>query len=203
MPRPARQAENHMAPANKPALSSSQEDYLEAVLDLVRAGHVARVRDIARRLGVGMPSVSVALRALRGRGLVNYNPYQVITLTESGRRLGEGVGRRHSVLEDFLTTVLGVEPARARSNACRMEHAIDNVVLNRLRDFARSMRQCPRAGRSPARQPARGAGESRQAGRGPADKIGGASASPCGRCLTARAAAGNAAPAQAGRGTRT
>jgi len=55
-------------------LSPSMEDYLEAIVGLVRTGKVARVRDIAQRLGVGMSSVSTALRGLGARGLVNYDP---------------------------------------------------------------------------------------------------------------------------------
>jgi DtxR family Mn-dependent transcriptional regulator len=116
-------------------LSPSMEDYLEAVLALIRTGQVARVRDIAGRLGVGMSSVSRALRALGAKGLVNYDPYQVVTLTDEGRRLGESVDRRHAVLGEFLTDVLGVAPAVAQANACRIEHAIDDEVLERLRKF--------------------------------------------------------------------
>jgi DtxR family Mn-dependent transcriptional regulator len=121
-----------MSPGVGKKLSPSQEDYLEAVLDLVRTGQVARVRDIARRLGVGMPSVTVALRALSSRGLVNYDPYEVVTLTEAGQRTGEEIERRHRVLQSFLTDVLGLDESTARANACRMEHAVDVVVLERL-----------------------------------------------------------------------
>ena len=86
----------------KKRLSPSLEDYLEAVLELVRSGKVARVRDIARRLKVGMPSVSIALRALAERGLVNYDPYELVTLTEHGQRLGREIDRRHHVLGKFF-----------------------------------------------------------------------------------------------------
>jgi len=132
-------------------LSPSQEDYLEAVLDLERTGRVARVRDIARRLNVGMSSVSIALRALGERGLVNYDPYQVVTLTERGERLGRLVTRRHEVLQAFLTDVLGIDAALAQSNACRMEHAIDDTVLQRLKDFAAFLQRSPLIGRGWAR----------------------------------------------------
>lgn len=124
-------------------LSSSLEDYLEAVLDLVQIGKVARVRDIAKRLNVGMASVSIALRALGERGLVNYDPYQVITLTEEGQRVGEKIELRHKVLQAFLTDVLGVDEPDAQANACRMEHAIDDNVLERLMHFAQWLRLCP------------------------------------------------------------
>jgi DtxR family Mn-dependent transcriptional regulator len=122
-------------------LSPSMEDYLEAVLALIRTGQVARVRDIAGRLNVGMSSVSIALRALGAKGLVNYDPYQVVTLTDEGRRLGESVDRRHMVLQEFLTDVLGVAGDVAQANACRIEHAIDDEVLERLREFMDSVKK--------------------------------------------------------------
>ena len=93
----------------KDRLSPSLEDYLEAILHLVRRDRVARVRDIAKRLGIGMPSVTVALKALSQRKLVNYDPYQVITLTDHGREVAEEISRWHLVLRRFLTEVLGLD----------------------------------------------------------------------------------------------
>jgi len=127
-------------------LTSSLEDYLEAVLLLVRRDRVARVRDIAKALGVGMPSVTTALKALAQRGLVNYDPYQVITLTEQGQLAAEAISRRHTVLRRFLVEVLGLDEATAEANACRMEHAVDEQVLDRLGRFADSVRGRPWAG---------------------------------------------------------
>jgi DtxR family Mn-dependent transcriptional regulator len=135
-----------MATVAKKRLSPSLEDYLEAVLDLVQTDKVARVRDIARRLKVGMPSVSSALRALAQRGLVNYDPYQVITLTAQGQRLAREIGRRHNVLHGFLANVLKLDEATAQANACRMEHAVDPVVLDRLEKLTAFIQICPRIG---------------------------------------------------------
>ena len=47
------------------------EDYLEGIIVLVRRDRVARVRDIAGRMGVGMSSVTAALKSLSKRKLVN------------------------------------------------------------------------------------------------------------------------------------
>ncbi|HAU38767.1 MAG TPA: metal-dependent transcriptional regulator, partial [Phycisphaerales bacterium] len=60
----------------KPRLSPTLEDYLEAIYSEIRASRVARVRDIARALKVGMPAVTAALKTLARRELVNYEPYQ-------------------------------------------------------------------------------------------------------------------------------
>ena len=116
-------------------LSPALQDYLEAVLALVETDRVARVSAIARRLGVGKPAVTSALKALAGKELVNYEAYQFITLTDEGRRIAREVARRHRVLREFLSEILGFEPEKAEDNACRMEHHMDRAVLDRIGDL--------------------------------------------------------------------
>ena len=131
-------------PGKSAALSRSLEDYLEAVADLIRQGRAARVRDIASRLGVGMPSVSVALRALAQRGLVKYDPYELVELTPNGKLVARDIESRHQGLEQFLSGVLGLPAAQAQANACRMEHAIDSTVLRRIKALTRHLQGCER-----------------------------------------------------------
>jgi len=135
-----------MAKTTRRRLTSSLEDYLEAVWSLVQRNRVARVRDIAEHLGVGMPSVTAALKNLSKRGLVNYDPYQVVTLTAAGQEAAEKITGTHTFLRGFLCDVLGLSAESAEANACRMEHAVDGELLERLRDFAEFIDQCPRTG---------------------------------------------------------
>ena len=161
--RPAEPPEVRLAPAAKKKLTSSLEDYLEAILHLIRRDRVARVRDIAARLGVGMPAVTAALKTLSKRGLVNYDPYQVITLTSHGREVAEKISRRHALLRQFLTGVLGMDSAAAEANACRMEHAADDELLERLRQFTQFLESCPRTGATWIEQFQRSCGAGREA----------------------------------------
>jgi len=117
------------------AISASLEDYLETIFHLVEEERVARVRDIAARMNVQMPSVTGALHSLAAKDLVNYDPYSYITLTPRGEALAREVVRRHEVLTAFLTDFLGLDPETADRNACHMEHAIEPVVLSRLVEF--------------------------------------------------------------------
>jgi len=126
-----------------PKLSKSQEDYLETILLLVRKGRVARVRDIASQLHVGMPSVTAALKALSKRSLVNYDRYQVITLTDRGNELAEEVIGRHEVLRRFLTEVLAMDEESAEVSACRLEHAASEDLILRLSLLLEFILQCP------------------------------------------------------------
>jgi len=135
-----------MSAASQKKLTASLEDYLEAILFVVRQKRVARVRDIARRVGVSMPSVTAALKTLSERKLINYDPYQVVTLTDRGRETAEEISGRHFTLRRFLSDVLGLESESAEANACRMEHAVDAALLERLSRFAEFLHTCPRAG---------------------------------------------------------
>ncbi len=129
-----------------PALSSSLEDYLEAIHLLTAHGASARGRDIAERLQVRRPSVTLALRALSARGLVNYAPYDRVTLTAKGRTAARDISRRHEALRRFFVKVLEVEEREAEQVACKMEHALSPAIRRRLTEFARLMKRCPLGG---------------------------------------------------------
>lgn len=122
----------------KRKLSTSMEDYLEAIGHLERENRVARVRDIARLLEVQMPSVTGALKALKQRGLVDYERNSFIRLTGRGRSLARDVQARHEMLRCFLESVLNLPASEAQEQACRMEHAVTTETalrLGRLTDF--------------------------------------------------------------------
>lgn len=129
-----------------PNLTESMEDYLEAILALERTHKVARAKDIAERLQVKRGTVTGALKALAEKGLINYAPYSFITLTPQGAAVAKEINRRHQVIRNFLTEVLRIPPETAETTACRMEHVVEGVVLNRLVCFIDFMHQCPRAG---------------------------------------------------------
>jgi DtxR family Mn-dependent transcriptional regulator len=127
-------------------LSASLEDYLEVIYNLIQVNRVARSRDIAHEMHVTGASVTGALRALAEKKLVNYAPYELITLTEEGKRLAEKVVGRHEALKEFFSTVLGLDEKEAGENACRIEHAVSEDLMDRLTRFAEFIRVCPRAG---------------------------------------------------------
>ena len=127
-------------------LTSVMEDYLEAIFDLDRVQKVVRVKDIARRMGVKMPTVTSMLKNLDERGLVKYRKYEYVDLTAGGKRVGKEMRRRHELLASFLTEVLKIDATTADEEACRMEHSLSMETLERLTDFMDFIRNCPRTG---------------------------------------------------------
>ncbi|WP_420208446.1 metal-dependent transcriptional regulator [Candidatus Electronema sp. JC] len=127
-------------------LTASQEDYLEAIYHISADKAAARAKDIAGHLGVRASSVTGALRLLGKMGLVNYAPYDLITLTEKGSAAAAEIVRRHSALENFLINVLGVAQKEADEAACRMEHSISKDIVRRLVKYAEHVEKCPKGG---------------------------------------------------------
>ncbi len=116
-------------------LTSNMEDYLKAIMTLQEEQKVARVRDIARQLKVKMPSVTGAVRNLAEKGLVNYERYSFVTLTEKGRKIAGEIISRHQILYEFLTRVLLVDMEIAELDACRIEHVVSPQTMAKLKIF--------------------------------------------------------------------
>jgi DtxR family Mn-dependent transcriptional regulator len=124
-------------------LSASLEDYLEAIYHIVSRKHAARAKDISQRLRVKNSSVTGALRILANKGLVNYVPYDIITLTAEGRRISKDIVRRHNALRDFFVDVLLLSTDVADRAACTMEHGLSVEILDRLTRFVKYVKQRP------------------------------------------------------------
>ena len=127
-------------------LTASQEDYLEAIYHISVEKMAARAKDIAVRLGVKASSVTGALRTLGSMGLVNYAPYDLITLTDRGKVLAKDIVNRHDALEKFLVNVLGIDKQEADEAACKMEHSVPKAIVERLVKYSEYVEKCPKGG---------------------------------------------------------
>jgi len=68
----------------KKPLTPAMEDYLEAIFNLSKEKRVVRVKDIAKRLDVKMPTVTSMLKTLSKRELIDYEKYEYLELTKKG-----------------------------------------------------------------------------------------------------------------------
>jgi len=127
-------------------LTASQEDYLEAIYHISAKKMASRAKDISKRLDVRASSVTGALKTLGKLGLINYAPYDLITLTNEGRVVAEEIVRRHQALEHFLINVLGVDQKEADEAACKMEHSVPKEIVDRFVKYAEYVEKCPKGG---------------------------------------------------------
>ncbi len=116
-------------------LTPNMEMYLKTIFEIVDGGSEPRVKAIADRLGVKMPSVTGALETLRERGLVAHDRYGDVRLTARGQRAAREVRERNDVIHRFLLEVLRLPPATAAREACVLEHVVSPKSLERLGSF--------------------------------------------------------------------
>ncbi len=112
--------------------TESIEMYLETVYILEKSHGHAHVVDIAKYLGVSKPSVSKAMKVLKGKGLIHQEAYGSITLSPEGLERSKKIYREHQMIAQFLQHSLGLSPEDASSNACKMEHVLNNTMIEAI-----------------------------------------------------------------------
>ena len=110
------------------AIQESGEMYLETIYVLSKKSKDVHSVDVGEYMGYSKPSVSRAIGLLKKGGYVEMEKDGALILTEAGRELAEKIYERHTVLTQFLIQ-LGVDPAIAAEDACKIEHDISDTSL--------------------------------------------------------------------------
>ena len=108
------------------ALTSSMEDYLEAVLILHQKHGSVRGVDIAVHLGVTKPSVSRAVKELSKKKCLIKKDDGTLSLTEQGWQIAQQIYEKHQFFTRQLIEA-GVPHDIAAQDACRLEHVISET----------------------------------------------------------------------------
>ena len=116
-------------------LPSMVEDYLEAILEIAEnSGRPPTVEEIAAALKTGKETASSTIAALAREGYLE-QVGDAVRLTEKGAALASKVARKHTVLQCFLTEMLGVDTNSASREACTLEHGISDDTIERLSSY--------------------------------------------------------------------
>ena len=114
---------------------ASSEDYLETILILKNKMPLVRAIDIANEMNFSKPSVSIALKKLKTKGLINVNSQTGnIEFTQEGLKIATNVLDKHQVISSFLIS-LGVSKDVALIDACKLEHDLSEESFNKLKEF--------------------------------------------------------------------
>ncbi len=117
--------------------------YLEAIYYIRAEGEVVRSARLADWLGVSRPTVTAALRRMSRDGMVRLTPRKDIELTTRGDAQAAAIVRRHRIVERWLTDALGLDWVTADTEAERLEHAVSDVVADKLYRALRRPQTCP------------------------------------------------------------
>ena len=108
------------------------ENYLETLHILLQEQEDVRSVDLANAMNFSKPTISVMMKQLREKGLINVDTNGFLTLTKKGRAIAERVYERHVYLTELLVR-LGVEEETAAEDACKIEHVISQETFDSIK----------------------------------------------------------------------
>ena len=116
-------------------LSFTEENYLKSLVQLTILEEDSKevgVNKLATELKVRPATVSDMVKKLKIKGFVNYQKYGKISLTETGRKEGMLVIRRHRLWETFLHDKLDFSWDEVHQIAEELEHVHSSKSINGL-----------------------------------------------------------------------
>ena len=121
---------------NDKNLTSTQEDYLEAILELTEKRVVARNMELSSKLGVRRATVTRALKLLTQKGLVNHEMNGYVTLTDEGKAIAQDILARHGLFKHFFRDILNLEEnARKKLEKKNLDFVVANQVTTEFNPF--------------------------------------------------------------------
>ncbi len=116
-------------------ISSSLEEYLKCMYILNKQNGNIRVTDIAEKMNCTKPSVNKAINNLKEKGLINYESYGKIELTEDGENLAKKILEKYDIVYLFLKDVLELDDEEAEKEADKIKLSINDNTINKLAKY--------------------------------------------------------------------
>jgi len=112
----------------------SSEDYLEKILIIKQAQGTVHAIDIANFMNYSKPTISVALKKLKEKGLVAVDEAGNVTLTEKGLPIAEKTYEKHNTIASLLIAI-GVDTETAYNDSCHIEHCLSDESFDAIKRY--------------------------------------------------------------------
>jgi len=113
----------------------AEENYLKSIYHLSINATSVSTNQLAALLNTKASSVTDMLKKLSDKGLINYTPYQGVSLTVAGEKIAVNIIRKHRLWEYFLVEKLDFKWDQVHEMAEEMEHISSNELIDRLDKF--------------------------------------------------------------------
>src|SRR5476651_2255944 len=113
----------------------AEENYLKSIYHLSLNATNVSTNQLAALLNTKASSVTDMLKKLADKELINYMPYQGVTLTDAGQKIAVNIIRKHRLWEYFLVEKLNFKWDEVHEMAEEMEHISSNELIDRLDKF--------------------------------------------------------------------
>ena len=134
----------HSPHTGRKEMTPAEEEYLEAIFTCAKGSDQAvKTGELANQLHIKAPSVVQMLEKLKKKRLVDYERRVGVRLTKKGREIAAKIVRRHDLAERLLADVFGQDLHKVHDDACKLEHAIDDELADKIEKTLGKPNTCP------------------------------------------------------------
>ncbi len=112
--------------------SLTEENYLKALFHLADEQEQVSVKQLAQVLKIKMPTVTSMMKRLSEKGLVHYESYKPLQLTQPGRKEAALIIRKHRLTEMYLVEKMGFGWEQVHEIAEQVEHINSTIFFERM-----------------------------------------------------------------------
>lgn len=113
-------------------MSPTEENYLKNLFYLENKLGEATVNELSKSLDIKMSTVNSMMKKFAEKGLIHYESYKPLKLTETGRQQAALILRKHRLTEMFLYERMGLGWEEVHSIAEQIEHIDSTVFFDRM-----------------------------------------------------------------------
>jgi DtxR family Mn-dependent transcriptional regulator len=110
----------------------TEENYLKAIFHLSEKREEVSISELSEALKVSKPTANSMVRNLQQKGLITYEKYRPLTLTDAGRKAAALVLRKHRLTEMYLVEKMGFGWDEVHEIAEQIEHIKSPVFFDRM-----------------------------------------------------------------------
>ncbi len=112
--------------------SPTEENYLKTILNLADEQGEVSISELSQVLQVSKPTVNSMVKNLQKQGLVNYEKYKPLSLTQQGHTEAALVVRKHRLTEMYLVDKMGFGWEEVHEIAEQVEHISSPKFFERM-----------------------------------------------------------------------
>jgi DtxR family Mn-dependent transcriptional regulator len=113
-------------------ISQTEENYLKALWNIASAKGEATVNELSKQLEIKMPTVNSMMKRLAEKGLVIYESYKPLKLTDKGKKLAAIIIRKHRLTEMYLVEKMGFGWEEVHDIAEQVEHIQSATFFDKM-----------------------------------------------------------------------
>lgn len=112
--------------------SQTEENYLKALFSLAGSRGNVNISELSKSLNVSKPTANSMVKNLKSKGLVNYEKYKPLSLTQKGKAAATRVIRKHRLTEMFLAKKMNFGWEEVHEIAEQVEHIDSEKFFDRM-----------------------------------------------------------------------